>query len=46
MTARIKAQTGAPYARIMSVGSYRPERIVTNAEVCERIDSSDEWIRE
>lgn len=46
MTARIKGQTGAPYARIMSVGSYRPERIVTNAEVCERIDSTDEWIRE
>lgn len=46
MSVRIKGQTGAPYARIMSVGSYRPERIVTNAEVCERIDSTDEWIRE
>ncbi|MBU6279296.1 MAG: ketoacyl-ACP synthase III [Actinomycetales bacterium] len=38
--------TGAPAARIMAVGSYRPARVVTNAEVCERIDSSDEWIRE
>ena len=46
MTARIQAPTGAPYARILSVGSYRPERVVTNAEVCERIDSTDEWIRE
>ena len=46
MTARIKGTTGAPYARILSVGSYRPERVVTNAEVCERIDSTDEWIRE
>jgi 3-oxoacyl-[acyl-carrier-protein] synthase-3 len=27
------------------VGGYRPSRIVTNAEVCENIDSSDEWIR-
>ena len=46
MTARIQTPTGAPYARILSVGSYRPERIVTNAEVCQRIDSTDEWIRE
>ncbi len=46
MTARINAIVGAPHARIMSVGAYRPERVVTNAEICERIDSSDEWIRE
>ena len=46
MTARIAGSTGAPYARIMSVGSYRPERVVTNDEVCLRIDSTDEWIRE
>lgn len=46
MTAPITVRRGAPFARIMSVGSYRPERIVTNAEVCEWIDSSDEWIRE
>ena len=37
---------GAQHARIYSVGSYRPRRVVTNAEVCELIDSSDEWIRE
>ena len=46
MTARISAHSGSPYARIMSVGSYRPERVVTNDEVCQRIDSTDEWIRE
>jgi 3-oxoacyl-[acyl-carrier-protein] synthase III len=46
MTAPITPRTGAPFARIMSVSSYRPERVVTNAEVCEWIDSSDEWIRE
>ena len=38
--------TGARHARIYSVGTYRPKRVVTNAEVCELIDSSDEWIRE
>jgi 3-oxoacyl-[acyl-carrier-protein] synthase-3 len=37
---------GADHARILGVGSYRPARVVTNAEICERIDSSDEWIRE
>lgn len=46
MSTNLAVRHGAPFARIMSVGSYRPERIVTNAEICERIDSSDEWIRE
>lgn len=46
MTHALAATTGAPFARLMSVASYRPERVVTNAEICERIDSSDEWIRE
>lgn len=46
MTHPLAATTGAPFARVMSVASYRPARIVTNAEICERIDSSDEWIRE
>lgn len=46
MTAALRTSTGAAYGRIMSVGGYRPERIVTNTEMCERIDSSDEWIRE
>ena len=34
------------HSRIYGVGGYRPERVVTNAEVCARIDSTDEWIRE
>jgi len=46
MTHALATTTGAQFARIMSVASYRPERIVTNAEICQRIDSSDEWIRE
>ncbi len=33
-------------SRILGVGAYRPERVVTNDEVCQHIDSSDEWIRE
>ena len=33
-----------PYSRIAGTGSYLPERIVTNAELETRIDTSDEWI--
>jgi len=29
---------------ITATGSYLPERIVTNAELAEKIDTSDEWI--
>lgn len=46
MSATITTSSGERFARILSTGSYRPERIVTNAEICERIDSTDEWIRE
>ncbi|MER5781556.1 ketoacyl-ACP synthase III [Streptomyces mobaraensis] len=45
MTAKIKPAKGAPYARIMGVGGYRPVRVVPNEEILKRIDSSDEWIR-
>ena len=44
--AAISAPRGPEFARIMGLGAYRPSRVVTNAEICERIDSSDEWIRE
>jgi 3-oxoacyl-[acyl-carrier-protein] synthase III len=46
VTSAIKPSFGAPHARILATGAYRPERIVTNEEICKRIDSSDEWIRE
>jgi 3-oxoacyl-[acyl-carrier-protein] synthase-3 len=34
------------YARIAGTGSSLPERIVTNAELAARVDTSDEWICE
>jgi 3-oxoacyl-[acyl-carrier-protein] synthase III len=37
---------GMRHARIHGVGGYRPERVVTNEEVIQFIDSSDEWIRQ
>ena len=46
MPAVIKDLRPDRFARILSVGGHRPSRIVTNAEVCERIDSTDEWIKE
>jgi 3-oxoacyl-[acyl-carrier-protein] synthase III len=42
---RLTNATGAPHARMLGVGAYRPRRVVTNAEVCEYIDSTDEWIQ-
>ncbi|MGI5140333.1 MULTISPECIES: ketoacyl-ACP synthase III [unclassified Streptomyces] len=42
---KIKAPKGAPYARILGVGGYRPVRVVPNEVILEKIDSSDEWIR-
>ena len=32
------------YSRIVATGGYLPERIVTNHELAERVDTSDEWI--
>ncbi len=29
---------------VLGVGSYLPERVLTNAELSERVDTSDEWI--
>ena len=46
MTGTITVAQGPKYARLISVGAYRPERVVTNAEICTRIDSTDEWIQE
>ena len=34
------------FSRISGIGGYRPKRIVPNSEIVDRIDSSDEWIRE
>lgn len=46
MTAPLRLPEARPGSRVMSVGSYRPSRVVTNDELAPRIDSSDQWIRE
>jgi 3-oxoacyl-[acyl-carrier-protein] synthase III len=45
MTGQITPSTGAANASLLGVGAYRPRRVVTNAEILEHIDSSDEWIQ-
>ncbi len=34
------------FSRIAATGSFLPERIVTNAEMAQLVDTSDEWIQE
>jgi 3-oxoacyl-[acyl-carrier-protein] synthase-3 len=41
----LQQSSGAPHTAILGLGGYRASRVVTNAEICEYIDSSDEWIR-
>ncbi|MDX6240491.1 MAG: 3-oxoacyl-[acyl-carrier-protein] synthase [Kribbellaceae bacterium] len=45
MTGQITPSTGAANASVLGVGAYRPRRVVTNAEILEHIDSTDEWIQ-
>jgi 3-oxoacyl-[acyl-carrier-protein] synthase-3 len=33
------------YSRIVGTGSFLPPRVVTNDELAQRLDTSDEWIR-
>ena len=45
MPAHIATATPVAHAAPLGIGVYRPRRIVPNAEIVDRIDSSDEWIR-
>lgn len=42
----LATRRGANYSRIEATGSYLPERVVHNNELCDRIDSSHEWIEQ
>jgi 3-oxoacyl-[acyl-carrier-protein] synthase-3 len=45
MSARISLPQGAPGARILGLGSYRPRRRVTNDDLAQVMDTNDEWIQ-
>ena len=36
----------ALYSQVTGCGSYLPSRVVTNAELAERVDTDDDWIRQ
>jgi 3-oxoacyl-[acyl-carrier-protein] synthase-3 len=42
---KIKVREGSE-SQILSVGSYRPKRLVPNSEIVDLIESSDEWIQQ
>ena len=44
MTA-LKLATGGPGTRILGLGDYRPRRRVTNDELAQVMETSDEWIQ-
>lgn len=46
MPAQIATATPVAHAALLGLGAYRPRRVVPNAEIVDRINSSDEWIRE
>ncbi|MCU1642876.1 MAG: fabB [Nocardia sp.] len=45
MPAQITTAAPVAHAALLGLGVYRPRRVVPNAEIVDRIDSSDEWIR-
>ncbi|MEU4316926.1 beta-ketoacyl-ACP synthase 3 [Nocardia sp. NPDC024068] len=42
----IAGKQGHDNVAMLGIGAYRPQRVVSNAEVCEVLDSTDEWIFE
>ncbi|MEI6216892.1 MAG: beta-ketoacyl-ACP synthase III [Actinomycetes bacterium] len=42
----LQFESSVQNSRILSVGAYRPARVVPNSEIVDRIESTDEWIRQ
>ena len=40
------AQTPAAGSRILGTGHHRPDRVMTNADLEQLVETSDEWIRQ
>lgn len=43
---RLRLPAARAGARLLGLGAHHPPRVVTNGELCARLDSSDAWIRE
>lgn len=46
MSARLTLAAATPGARMLGMGSYQPERVVTNDELAQRVETNDQWIRD
>ncbi|BDT89690.1 beta-ketoacyl-ACP synthase III [Nocardia cyriacigeorgica] len=42
----IAVKKGRDNVAMLGIGAYRPQRVVSNDEVCEVLDSTDQWIYE
>lgn len=42
----LRLTTGARASRILGVGSFQPERVVTNDDLSKIMDTDDQWIRD
>jgi 3-oxoacyl-[acyl-carrier-protein] synthase-3 len=45
VSSTLNIATGPAASRIVGVGSFRPEQVVTNDDLSQRMDTNDEWIR-
>ena len=45
MSPRLQLTPTVAGARLLGLGSFQPERVVTNDELAARVDTSDDWIR-
>ena len=45
MSVVLRLAESVPGARLLGLGSFQPDRVVTNDELAARADTNDEWIR-
>jgi len=45
MSVVLKLAESVPGARLLGLGSFQPDRVVTNDELAARVETTDEWIR-
>jgi 3-oxoacyl-[acyl-carrier-protein] synthase-3 len=45
MSVVLRLAESVPGARLLGLGSFQPDRVVTNDELAARVDTNDEWIR-
>lgn len=43
---RLRLKQGPTATRVMGIGSAQPERVVTNDDLAELMDTDDQWVRE